>query len=78
MSFVFRAFVFIFTVVSLEASSETSPITTGCPRKKGDLRFGFVVATVISKLLMHICEKMRLVYDSQAHAGELSILLLML
>ena len=43
---------------------------TDCPRKKGDLGFGFVVATVIYKLLMHISNKMRLVYDSQAHTGK--------
>ena len=43
---------------------------TGFPRKKEDLGYRFVVATVIFKLPMQLSDKMRLVYDSQAHAGE--------
>ena len=41
-----------------------------------DLAFGFVVAIVISELLIHISDKTRIFYDSQAHAGDLPSLML--
>ena len=44
--------------------------STGCPRKKGDLGFGFIVSTKIYNLQMHLSDKLRFVYNSQAHPGE--------
>ena len=51
-------------------SDSTPTLNYGCHRKKGDLGSGFVVVTIISKLLMHLSDKMWLVYGSQAHTGQ--------
>ena len=42
----------------------------GCPRKKEDLGYEFVVPTLILNIQMQLSDKMRLVYDSQANTDE--------
>ena len=70
VSIIVVAYLWCLAGASFEAPEAPFLILYRVSQKKGGLGFGFIVATLIYKLLINLYDKIMTFYDSQTHAGE--------